>query len=112
MVGDGDTFSVLSQTVSTSGNTTLITPTSGRRVRLFYVLMNADGANAADVTSAVRFGASGSLVYPVCLKAGSIFARNIGAGRRYVQGAINEALIANLSAAQTVNLTVEWEEVD
>lgn len=106
-----DTFNVTTVSASSSGNTTAITPASGARVRLFYLCLNADGANAADVTAGIRFGATGGIVYTTSLKAGSIFARNIGAGLNYIQGQVDEALFLNLSAAQTVNATFEWEEV-
>ena len=91
-------YSVTTVTTSASGNTVVITPGAGHRLRLFYVLMNADGANVADVTAALRFGAAGDLIYTVCLKAGSIFGRNIGAAglRHHVRGAINEPLYINL----------------
>lgn len=106
-----DTFNVGTTVASSSGNTLVLTPTSGYSIRLHYLLLNADGANSADVTAALRFGVAGGLIYTVCLKAGSIFARNIGAGLKHIEGATNEALYVNLSAAQTVNVTVEWEEV-
>lgn len=105
-------YSVTTVTTAASGNTVLVTPDSGHRLRLFYLCLNADGGNAADVTAALRFGASGDLLYTVCLKAGSIFGRNIGAAglRHHVRGQTGEALYVNLSAAETVNVTVEWEE--
>jgi hypothetical protein len=103
-------YSVTTVTASSSGNALVVTPPANRRVRLHYVCLNADGGNAADVTAALRYGVSGALVYTVSLKAGSIFARNIGAGRKHVDGAQGESLYVNLSAAQTVNVTIEWEE--
>jgi len=106
-----DTYNVATLTSSSSGNATIITPSGSNHVRVHYVMMNADGANTADVTAAVRFAAAGVLLYKTSLKAGSIFARNVGAGRRYIGGAAGEALILNLSAAQAVNVTVEYEEV-
>lgn len=106
-----DTYSDASEIATLSGNTTIVTPASGRRIRLHYLEYSADGANSADVTVYLRFGASGGAKYRTSLKAGSVFARNVGAGRRYIQGGIDEALIVNLSAGQTVNISVEYEEV-
>jgi hypothetical protein len=107
-----DAVNVTTVTASSGGNTTIETPTSGKSIRVYYIELNADGGNAADVTASLRFTASGSLVYTTCLVPGAIYARNISAGRKYIQGATDEALILNLSTAQTVNATVEWEEVD
>ena len=81
------------------------------RVRLHYLCFNAKGSNSGAVEAAVRFGDAGDLKYLVDLVAGSIFARNIGAGRRWIEGDADESLNLNLSASQTVNATVEWEEV-
>lgn len=97
--------------VSSSGDNTIFTPDSGEVTRAYYISLSADGANSADVTAIVKFGAGGSANYKVSLKAGAIFARNIGAGKRHMQGATNEALIVNLSAAQTVHVSVEAESV-
>ena len=107
-----DTFNVSTVSAAASGDTEVVAPSAGKRVRVLYLCLNADGANSADVTAGIRFGAAGDIVYLVSLKAGSIFARNIGAGLNYIQGATDEALSVNLSASQTVNCTVEWEEVD
>ncbi len=95
-----------------SGNTELIAPSATKRLRLYYLAMNADPSNSAMVTSAIRFGDAGQLRYRLGLTAGSIFARAIGAGRKYVEGAIGEALNVNLSAAQSVNVVIEYEEVE
>lgn len=105
-------YSVQTVSTSSSGNTLVVSPAASTHVRLFYLCLNADGANSADVTAALRFGVAGPLIYTVCLKAGSIFARNIGAAglRHRVRGELGESLYLNLSAAQTVNVTVEWEE--
>jgi hypothetical protein len=105
-----DTYSVISVTSATSGSSLIVTPTTGSYLRLHYVALNADGGNAADVTSAVCFSATGSLIYKMSLKPGSIFARNVGAGRRYLEGAVDESLYLNLSTTQTVNVTIEYDE--
>ncbi len=98
-------------TASASGDNTIFTPTGGTSARVYYVSLSADGGNSADVTAIVKFGAGGTSRYKVSLKAGSIWARNIGAGRKYMQGAVNEAVIVNLSAAQSVHTSIESESV-
>lgn len=106
-----ESLSPTASSASSSGDNTIFTPDSGEITRVHYISLSADGANSADVTAIVKFGAGGSANYKVSLKAGAIFARNIGAGKRYMQGAVDEALIVNLSAAQTVHVSVEAESV-
>ncbi len=96
-------------TVSSSGDTVFHTPASGKSLRLYYLGYSADGANSADVTVYVKFG-SGSAIYKQSLAAKAMFAHTIAANR-YVQGGVNQALSVNLSAAQTVHVNVEYEEV-
>lgn len=97
-------------TASASGDTTVHTPTASNRVKLGYICLSADGANSADVTVLVKFTAGGTTLYKLSLKAGAIWARNIGAGQRYLDGGVNNALIVNLSTAQTVNVSIEYTE--
>lgn len=106
-----ESLSPTATTASSSGDNTIFTPGGGQSSRVYYISLSADGSNSADVTAIVKFGAGGSAKYKVSLKAGAIFARNIGAGKRYMQGAANEAVIVNLSAAQTVHVSVEAESV-
>lgn len=104
------TTSAKAVTASTSGDTTVHTPTASNRIKLGYICLSADGANSADTTVIVKFTAGGSTLYKISLKAGAIWARNIGAGQRYLDGGVNNALIVNLSAAQTVNVSIEYTE--
>lgn len=90
-----------------SGDNTIVSITN--TPRLYYVSLSANGANSADVTAIVKIGATNK--YKVSLKAGAIWARNIGAGRSYVTGASGEDIIVNLSAAQTVHVSVEYADV-
>lgn len=106
-----DTYSAKAVSGAASGNNTIHTPAADKAIRLYYVCLSADGANTADTTSIVKFAAGGATLYKHSLKAGSMWARNIGAGRHYIQGAADAALIVNLSAAQTVNVSIEFDEV-
>jgi hypothetical protein len=90
-----------------SGDTTIVSITNSPR--LYYVSLSANGANSADVTVIVRIGASEK--YKVSLKAGAIWARNIGAGRNYITGSAGDDIIVNLSAAQTVHVSVEYADI-
>ena len=102
-----DTYSAVAVDATTLGNNTIVAITN--TARLYYVSLSADGANSADVTAIVKIGASEK--FKVSLKAGSIFARNIGAGRRYLTGTAGDDIIVELSAAQTVYVSVEYEDI-
>lgn len=96
--------------VSVSGNNTIYTPEAGHRIKLSYLALSADGANSADVTVTVRFGSSPAN-YIFSLKAGSILARNIGAGNRHLQGGTDEPVVVSLSTNQTVHVSIEFDEM-
>ena len=82
-----------SGSVSASGNNTLITPAAGKKLRTYYLAYNPSAA----VEAAFRFGAAGGLFLRNDLTtAGSIVAKDFG-DFRYVEGAVDEALILNLS---------------
>lgn len=102
-----DTYSAVAVDASASGDNTIVGITNA--ARLYYICLSANGANAADVTAIVKIGASEK--FKVSLKAGSMFARNIGAGRRYLTGGAGDDIIVNLSAAQTVYVSVEYEDI-
>lgn len=95
--------------ISSSGVNTVLAVGAGERLQLCYVCLSADGANSADVTAEVRIGAS--VKYKVSLKAGAMWARNIGAGRFALKGPLGDDFIINLSAAQTVHVSYEAEKV-
>lgn len=102
-----DTYSAVAIDASSLGNNTIVAITN--TARLYYVSLSANGANSADVTAIVKIGTSEK--FKVSLKAGSIFARNIGAGRRYLTGSSGDDIIVNLSDAQTVHVSVEYEDI-
>lgn len=82
-----------SGTASSNGNNTLITPAAGKKLRISYLSYNP----ATAVTCAFRFAAAGALFLQNVMPAGSIVAKDFG-DLRYIEGAINEALILNLSS--------------
>lgn len=91
---------------SSSGDNTIVSITN--IPKLYYICLSANGANSADVTAIVKIGATTK--YKVSLKAGAIWARNIGAEKRYVTGIAGDDIIVNLSAAQTVHVSVEYAD--
>jgi hypothetical protein len=100
-------YAPLSGTVSSLGDTVIYTPPSGKTTQLFYYTLNADGNNGTPVTATLRF-ASGVTICTLSLVPGSIFSRNVGAGKFCLHGVADDTLILNLSAAKTVNYSLEY----
>lgn len=90
---------IASGSVNSVGNNTVITPTSGKKLRLSYLSAN----NASATELGFRFGAAGTLFLRNNLTANAVVAKDFG-DFRYIQGAVNEALILNL----TLGVTVIW----
>lgn len=102
---------IKSLTTAAIGDTALHAPAAGKSVRLYWYHIAANPSNGAPVVAALRFGANALFnVVPLSQYGGSA-AHQIRAGRGYVQGAPDEVLYANLSAAQTTYFNVETEEV-
>ncbi|HEX4843182.1 MAG TPA: hypothetical protein VFV57_05885 [Limnobacter sp.] len=97
---------------STAGNTVVVTPSSGKAVRLWWYNITADADNTAKVVSGLRFGAAGAFIYRSSLsKYGQGTAHSFKSGNSYVQGAVDEALFVNLDVAQLVYVNIDYEEV-
>lgn len=106
-----ETFTKKSVTASSSGNNTIHTPAAGKKIRLYFFGYSA-GSDVTGVLCALKFGTAGTVFDRQYLSAaGQPYARNIQAGKRYVDGAVDEVLVLNLSAAQTIYTNVELEEI-
>lgn len=101
------TYSALSADANTLGDNLIIDATAGQELRVYYICLSADGANAADVTATVKIGTDEP--FKMSLKPGSMWARNIGAGHKYLAGNAGDNLVVDLSDAQTVYVSVEYE---
>ena len=102
-----DTLTKTSTLANSSGDTSLVTPGAGQSVRVYFFGYSASPANTTTVLCALRFG-SNTPFDNQYLAAGQPYARNIGAGRKYVQGQPNEALVVNLSSTQAVYCNIEY----
>jgi len=99
-----------SVSVSSSGDNTAHTPASGKAIRLAYLSLSADAGNTAAVVALVKLTGVGE-PYKVSLVAGAIWARNVGAGLRFLLGNTDAPLVVNLNAAQQVHVSFEYDEV-
>jgi hypothetical protein len=111
LLDDGTTFTKKTVTASSSGNNTIHTPASGNKIRLYFFGYSA-GSNVTGVLCGLKFTTSGTVFdYQYLTAAGQPYARNIQAGKRYIDGGIDEALVLNLNGAQTVYCNIEVEEI-
>lgn len=92
-------------TVTTAGNNTVVTPTAGKQLRVYYLSYNNEAAGKLGF----RFGAAGALFLNYRLVANSVIAKELTP--RFLQGAADEVLILNLDTAFTANWTVFYREV-
>lgn len=92
-------------TVSALGDTTVYTPGAGMRVRLKWVGLSSPSTNTAPTTATVKWSGASGEIYRWSMGAPGAFAH--GSVR---EGAVNESLIVNLSAAQSVFVNLDVEE--
>lgn len=93
----------VSATATTIGDTTIITPGAGQKIRLYKFSYSADGANAAGTVVGLKFGVSAA-IDKQWLDPKQPYAD--GLTMRYYDGGVNEALKVNLSAAVTVGIYI------
>lgn len=97
----------VSGSASSSGNNLLITPGSGKKLRISYLAYNP----SASVEAAFRFGVAGNLFLRNSLTVGgSVIAKDYG-DFRYIESAVNESLYLNLSGAVPTLWNVNYTEV-
>lgn len=96
-------------TLGAAGDNTMHAPESGKFILLEYVCLSADEGNTAGVTAIVKWS-GGKILYKVSLVPGAIWARNIGAGKKVLTGTADEQLVVQLSSAQSVHASIEYEE--
>ena len=101
-----DTIIPASGQVNSSGNNTLLTPASGKFLRLFYVSYNP----LAAVECAFRFGAAGELWLRNNITGHSIVSKEFGP-RRSLDGEVGAALVLNLSGSVAVIWNAFYAEV-
>jgi len=92
---------------TTQGNTTIASPSSGKRLRIKFIDVANNGS--AEVTIALRFGDFGDLRFKKALGAKRFFLTNL-TGCNW-EGAVDEPLKINLSATGNIDVTVLAEEV-
>lgn len=90
--------------LSTAGNNTIVTPTTGKRIRLHWIGMvrGVSVLTSTDPLAVVKFGSTGTEKYRWYVGAFSHW--------EPVDGPLNTPLIVNLSAAAPVQVNVTYEE--
>lgn len=105
LVGGVGALTIASGQTAAAGNTEIVAPAAGTRLRLYYLSYNPILA----VEVAFRWGASGALFLRNNITATSVIAKDMG-DFRYLQGGVGESLFLNLSLAVTTNWTVFYKE--
>lgn len=90
--------------ISSLGNNTIVTPAAGMRLRVTWIGMSTSEVGL-ETLAIVKFGAAGSAKYRWYLGAPGAFSH-----WEAIEGAVNEALIVNLSIGTTVQVNVTYEE--
>lgn len=89
-----------------SGNQTVITPSTGKRLLVHWVGMSASTSNSAGIRAIIKFtSASTDAKYDWDLGVPGQFSH-----WETLRGGLNETLVLNLSGAQTVRVNVTFEE--
>lgn len=91
------------QLINTSGDNTVVTPTSGKSIRLKWFSMATSESNGAEVVVTVKLGSTVLYMWP--MGAPAAFAH--GSVR---EGGVNDPLVVNLSIARGVYVNYEFEE--
>lgn len=94
------------QAINTSGNNTILTPASGKKIRLYWLGLSTSQDNAAEVLALAKFTTGGTPFYRWNLGAPGAFSH-----WEVVTGGTDEALVINLSGAQTVQANYTYSEV-
>ncbi len=100
----------VSITATSAGDTTIITPAAGKKIRLFKFSYSADGNNVLGTVAGLKFGANAA-IDKQWLDPKQPYAD--GLTMRYYDGAINEALKVSLSVAVStgVYVNVAFQEI-
>lgn len=90
-------------TISASGATTVYTPSSGKRVRLYWVGLSSPSSNTGTVTATVSLG--GSAIYVWDMGAPGAFAH-----KSVREGPADGTITVTLSGSQTVHVNLDLED--
>ena len=103
---DGTSVSQIGYTKADSGDNTVITPSSGSRLKIYRVVLYP----SADITGEIQIKLGSTILSrPHSAKQGAMYGFNNHPN--FALGGVNEALVVNLPSATTTNIDVCWEEV-
>lgn len=111
VIGDR-TVTPVTVTASASGSTLVYQPAAGKSARLLWYHLAGSPSNGASVIASLRWATGGANFVSVPISQyGSALAHAPGAGNRYYQGAVDQGLFVNLSAAQSVTVNIDVEDI-
>lgn len=100
-------------TASNAGDTIVYVPTVGKKIRLYFFGYSG-GSDVTGNLLSMRlegYDADATFDRQYLGAEGQPYARNMKAGTGYIEGGVDGRLIVNLSAAETVYVNFELEEV-
>lgn len=107
-----DSVTAKSVTTDNAGDKVIVSPSSGKKIRLYWYSMAANPGNAGHNVVGFKFGTNDEFVSVPLSQYGAAFAHSFRAGESYVEGAADEDLIMTLSDAYEITANVDYEEVD
>lgn len=104
-------ITALNVIATTLGDTVVATPTSGKKIRLWWYNMAAHPNNGAHVVASLKFGSGGTAFNKTPLSQyGAATAHSFKSGRSYIEGDTDDPLYVTLDANQAVYVNIDYEE--
>lgn len=91
---------------TSSGDTAIHTPASGKKCRLYWIGLSSSQDNANENLVIVKFGASGPAVYRWRMGSPGAFAH-----WEILDGAVDQPLILNLANGEDIDWNITYEDV-
>lgn len=92
--------------ISTGGDNSILTAVADKHYHIRAIMINNAGGSDVSVYVKITQGGSAVKLYPVLLKAGSIFSKKVAPD--YYETDVNTAVIINLSDAVAVNYQIDY----
>ena len=102
---------VLSGQATLVGDTTIVTPASGKKIRLLKLYAQNINATATVIYFKIVIATVTVNVLPATLIQYQIVSDNVKAGQKYIECDVNAVIKVNLGVASNVNWMCEWLEV-
>ena len=101
-----------SQIITTSGDTTILTPTSGKKLRIYGFGYSASGTlGTGNLLVQWKFASGGTYKDAQYLTGNQPFSKTPGNGKFCYDGGVNEPFIVTLSSIADIAVNLDYEEI-